>query len=446
MDCQVMSMKISKKSFHFLKHASIAITCACTFSIAFAVGETTDLTNIALNHPSAATSVLELDFNGTPDYKYFTLSNPSRVVVDIQHADAKASSQGIEWANSPITKMRMARQDDGSLRIVLDLMVPSHMQVQQMNSALEHTLLLDFVNPPPGTVAPPATASNDDDHSLANIAMTQSEAVTAKDLGIKASPTNPAVTSNTTKTSPPKPVLTASAINNKHDLVVVIDPGHGGQDPGASGPEGEHEKDVVLAISRQLYQILSREPGIRPMMTRSGDYYLSLRERLDVARDAHADVFVAIHADAYENPYSHGASVYALSLKGASSEAARWLAAKENYSELGGVNLNGKDDMLRSVLIDLSQTATISSSLLLGQAILQDLGQLGALHHGDKVEQAPFVVLKSPDIPSVLVETGFISNPSEAEHLENPAYEQAVAMAIAQGLNHYFHEAPPVGA
>lgn len=220
-------------------------------------------------------------------------------------------------------------------------------------------------------------------------------------------------------------------------MVIAIDAGHGGKDTGAIGPGHLQEKRVVLSIARRLYRLVNAEPGMRAVMTRNGDYYVGLRERLNIARKAKADLFIAIHADAYRNPRSHGASVYALSERGASSEAARWLAEKENYSELGGVNLAGKDNLLRSVLIDLSQTATTQASVRLGEDIIQHLGHFATLHHSH-VELAPFVVLKSPDIPSILIETGFISNPREAKRLREPQYQQKLAHAIKLGVRRYF--------
>lgn len=411
------------------------------------------LANVLLTHPTTTMSELEFDFSQTPDFHYSAFANPTRLAINLKNTDLTASIAPITWDNTPVTKMLFERADDNTLQVTLNFSVLApKLRVQQIDSSLEHKLIIDIDNIQDAANKPSnqQTFANVN-AELAKQSTAQTDDVNAeidKLIASKAtiSTVKPSTTSaeTTTTSTPPKAVITASLSKTKHDIVVVIDPGHGGKDPGAEGQHGEREKDVTLGISEQLYRMLSQEQGIHPVMTRSGDYYLTLRQRLDIARDANADVFIAIHADAYDNPYSHGASVYALSLKGASSEAARWLAEKENYSELGGVDLNGKGDMLRSVLIDLSQTATISSSLVLGQDILQDLGQLGALHHGDKVEQAPFVVLKSPDIPSVLVETGFISNPDEAKHLENSAYEQAVAYAIAEGLSHYFHDSPQV--
>jgi N-acetylmuramoyl-L-alanine amidase len=227
------------------------------------------------------------------------------------------------------------------------------------------------------------------------------------------------------------------------DVVVVVDPGHGGKDPGAIGRLGTREKDVVLLIAKALQKKINQQPGFRAILTRRDDRYVSLRQRLAIARAHKADMFISVHADAFKNRKAHGASVYALSQRGATSEAARWLATRENRSELmGGVDLSDKGRMLKSILLDLSQTATISASLEIGGDILQALGRVGSLHH-KVVEQAAFVVLKSPDIPSLLVETGFISNRQEEFHLRSPRYRAQVAGAIMQGISRYFVSHPP---
>lgn len=226
-------------------------------------------------------------------------------------------------------------------------------------------------------------------------------------------------------------------------IIVMIDPGHGGKDPGASGSRRYKEKDIVFGIARKLAHELNHTFGYTAKLTRSGDYYVSLRDRLNIARQSHADVFISIHADAYKNTRAHGASVFALSERGATSEAARWLAERENNSELmGGVKLNNKGSILRSVLLDLSQTATSGASLEMGSEVLSSLGRVTKLHKG-QVEQAAFVVLKSPDIPSLLIETGFISNRSELRHLANHRYQQRMAKAISQGVQKYFNRQPP---
>ncbi len=235
--------------------------------------------------------------------------------------------------------------------------------------------------------------------------------------------------------------------SSQRDVIIVLDPGHGGKDPGAMGPQHIAEKNVVLAIALRLKRLIDQQPGMHAVLTRKGDYYVGLRERLDIARRDNADIFMSIHADAFNNPSSHGASVFALSQRGATSEAARWLAEKENYSELGGVNLSGLDDssgLIRTVLLDLSQTATITASVHMGSHVLHQMDHITNLHN-QSVEQARFVVLKSPDIPSVLVETGFISNPREAKNLSSPAYQAQLSLAILQGLKRYFWDYPPHG-
>jgi|GEM_PF-1857945 len=253
------------------------------------------------------------------------------------------------------------------------------------------------------------------------------------------------------ETSVQLPVVTNQNFNEKakrysSKIIVVIDPGHGGKDPGATGPRGTHEKKVVLAIAKKLQKEINSYPGFKAVLTRGDDRYLTLRYRLALARDYHGDMFVAIHADAYINASAHGASVFALSSRGATSEAARWLAQRENQSELmGGVDLADKNRTLRSVLIDLSQTATIGASLKMGSGIITNLRTIVPMH-ANHVEQAAFVVLKSPDIPSLLIETGFISNPTEEQQLIMRSHQQKLAQAIAKGIVHYFKTHPPRGS
>ncbi|MBX9587507.1 MAG: N-acetylmuramoyl-L-alanine amidase [Gammaproteobacteria bacterium] len=230
------------------------------------------------------------------------------------------------------------------------------------------------------------------------------------------------------------------------DVVVVIDPGHGGKDPGARGATGTQEKDVVLAIAKRLQAQINRQPGFRAVLTRNSDYFLSLRNRLALARKYRGDMFIAIHADAHDHVNACGVGVYALSQRGATSEAARWLAQQENQSELvGGVDLTDKDQVLKSVLLDLSQTQSITASLQMGSVLLDNLGQFAQLHH-NRVEQAAFVVLKSPDIPSLLIETGFISNSAEEHRLRTPYYQDRIATALLSGIKNYFVNHPPRGS
>jgi N-acetylmuramoyl-L-alanine amidase len=226
-------------------------------------------------------------------------------------------------------------------------------------------------------------------------------------------------------------------------ITVAIDPGHGGEDPGAISRSGTHEKHITLAIAKKLKAKIDKEPNMRAALTRDGDYFISLPMRLVKARQLHADLFVSVHADAFIKPHARGSSVFALSERGATSAAARWLAKKENEADLiGGVNLDIKDPYLKQTLLDLSQTATISDSLKLGREVLSEIGDVNHLHKSD-VEQAGFAVLKSPDIPSILVETAFISNPDEEKKLKDHAYQDKLADAILAGIKRYFANNPP---
>jgi N-acetylmuramoyl-L-alanine amidase len=229
-------------------------------------------------------------------------------------------------------------------------------------------------------------------------------------------------------------------------VVVAVDAGHGGEDPGAQGSvRHTREKVVTLEIARRLKRLIDAQPGMRAVLTRKGDYYVGLRRRMQLARKYKADLFISIHADAFRDRRVRGSSIYVLSRRGASSEAARWLAARENAADLiGGVSLDDKDDMLASVLLDLSQSAAQEASLAAAQQVYRNLGRLGKVH-ARHIQRAGFVVLKSPDIPSMLIETGFISNPTEESNLRNHAYQEKLAKAISRGVTHYFKDAPPPG-
>jgi len=225
---------------------------------------------------------------------------------------------------------------------------------------------------------------------------------------------------------------------------VALDAGHGGEDPGAIGPSGLYEKDVVLSVAHKLRTLINSQSGMRAMLTRESDYFVPLHERVVKARRVQADLFVSIHADAFMNPLARGASVFALSETGASSAAARWMAKKENASDLvGGVNIKAKDASVMKALLDMSTTAQIKDSIKLGNAVLGNLGKVGRLHRG-KVEQAGFAVLKAPDIPSILVETGFISNPEEESKLQDEDYQHKLANALLAGIQRYFAKNPPL--
>jgi N-acetylmuramoyl-L-alanine amidase len=240
-----------------------------------------------------------------------------------------------------------------------------------------------------------------------------------------------------------KTTVTKTVKNKARDIIVAVDAGHGGEDPGAHGPKGTQEKKVVLAIAKKLAALIDRQPGMKAVMVRKGDYYIKLRKRMQIARAAKADLFVSIHADAVKNSKAKGASVFTLSRRGASSEAARWLAKHENAADLvGGVSLDELEDTLASVLLDLSQTATKKASRDVGSMVLQNFKTIGYLHK-NTVQKAGFMVLKSPDIPSILVETAFISNPREERKLRSSKHQQQMAQAIFKGVLSYFKEYAP---
>jgi N-acetylmuramoyl-L-alanine amidase len=235
------------------------------------------------------------------------------------------------------------------------------------------------------------------------------------------------------------------AADTAREIMIAVDAGHGGDDPGARGPRGTWEKDVVLQVARVLARQIDAEPGLRAVLTREGDYFLPLRKRIELARRHKADLFISVHADAFRDARVRGSSVYVLSERGASSEHARWLAERENASDLiGGVNLDTRDDVLKSVLLDLSQTASLEASIDVAERVLQGLKRIGAVHKR-KVESASFAVLKSPDIPSILVETAYISNPEEESRLRSAGHQRALADAIVDGLRGYFLDKAPPG-
>ncbi|MBI5461256.1 MAG: N-acetylmuramoyl-L-alanine amidase [Gammaproteobacteria bacterium] len=245
--------------------------------------------------------------------------------------------------------------------------------------------------------------------------------------------------------TPAEPVKTARAAGRGRELIVAIDAGHGGKDVGARGPSGTHEKDVVLAIARKLAALVGKEPGMRPVLVRDGDYFIHLRDRMKKARTQRADLFVSIHADAFSDHRARGSSVFVVSERGATSEMARILADQENAADLvGGVSLSDKDELLKSVLLDLSKSASIEASMSVADNVLGELKQIGNVHKS-RVQQAGFMVLKSPDVPSILVETAFISNPAEERQLRDARHQQRLAQAILKGIRAYFRENPPPG-
>ncbi len=367
------------------------------FSVVFSSVMAAQINRISVENQTASHALITIDWDGTREH-VFVLKDPDRLVIDLPAATHRVDLTRVIHQPGLLQTVRQGHPVPGVLRLVFDVSTAPVFSVQR-------------------TVASPHT------RLLVNLSTTQRPLRAVK-------------------------TVVAAPKHLRRDVIVVLDPGHGGHDPGAIGPGHRMEKHVVLAIAQLLKKRIDSQPGLRAVLTRQGDYYVGLRQRLQIARRNNADIFISIHADAYINRQSHGASVFALSQRGATSEAARWLAEKENYSELGGVNLNGLDDkdgVIRSVLLDLSQTATISSSVQLGRLVLHDLGQITALHN-KQIEQARFVVLKSPDTPSILVETGFISNPQEAVKLSSSVYQMQLANALLAGIQRYFAAYPPFGS
>lgn len=356
-----------------------------------------DVRNVRIWAAPDSTRVV-FDVSGPVEHEITFVSDPFRAVVDIRNASAPAALAQPLSHDKFVQRIRSARQQ-GDLRVVLDLKKFSTTKSFQLppNQHYGHRLVVDIFD------------SQAEQEALTFVPEQEGPA----DL--------------------------------TRDVIIAIDAGHGGDDPGARGPKGTWEKDVVLGVARRLADVINREQGFRALLTREGDYFLPLRKRMDLARRHRADLFLSIHADAFRDSRVRGSSVYVLSQRGASSEHARWLAEQENASDLiGGVNLDNKDDVLASVLLDLSQTASLEASIDVAERVLQGLKQIGSLHKR-RVESATFAVLKSPDIPSILVETAYISNPDEERRLRTSDYQQRIAGAILDGLRGYFTDRAPEG-
>ncbi|MEH6577521.1 MAG: N-acetylmuramoyl-L-alanine amidase [Amphritea sp.] len=343
---------------------------------------------------------LVFDLSGAVKHKLFTLSNPYRIVLDISSAKISADLAGLDLAKSPLTRMRSGPRNGKDLRIVLDLkesVKPKSFDLKP-NDKYGHRLVVDLYR----------------------------------------KESKPAVTKSA--------VPVANNPKTLRDIVIAIDAGHGGEDPGAIGSGRVQEKTVVLGVARELKALLAKERGFKPQLTRDGDYYISLRNRTKRARKHNADMFVSIHADGFNDKRARGASVWVLSPRGASSEMGRWLARKENSADLiggvGTVSLEDKGDVLAKVLLDMSMTASLSDSREIANSVHRNVSRFAKMHK-KRVEQAGFVVLKSPDIPSILVETGFITNPDEARKLKSRAYQKKMAQAIFTGIKAHFTAKPP---
>lgn len=338
------------------------------------------------------------DLTHPTGYSVFTLKKPDRIVVDLKETQFQTQLPELEKDRSVIKTIRASTRKKKDFRFVLDMnqRIKPNVFLLKPNDAYGHRLVIDLPH--------------------AEIPV----------------PVQPKRSLDKPQTGP-------------RDIVIAIDAGHGGEDPGAHGRHGTREKDVVLQIARKLEKMVNRTAGLRAVMIRDGDYYISLRKRIALARKHKADLFVSIHADAYKNPRVSGSSVYVLSARGASDEASRWLEDSENAADLiGGVSLDDKDNVLASVLLDLSLSGTIDVSSRVADVVLKEMSKVGKVRKKD-VQYARFVVLKSPDIPSMLIETAFISNPREETRLRSSSFQRKMAKGILSGVRRYFKENPPPG-
>ena len=342
-------------------------------------------------------------------FTLFGIKDPERLVLDLELAELSPALLELNTkvaADDPYVQgLRVAHNRPGIVRLVLDLKAEVKPQVFTLKPIAEygHRLVLDLY---PTVPLDPLAALIEESEK-------------------------------------PKALDKSKASRVARLAIIVIDAGHGGEDPGATGRHGSREKNITLTIALRLKALVDAEPNMRALLTRDGDYYLPLHVRVDKARKVKADLFVSIHADAFIRPHARGSSVFALSERRATSEAASWLAKKENEADLvGGVNLDVKDVYLKKTLLDLAQTATIDHSLRLGDLVLRRLGAVNNLHK-PRVEQASFAVLKAPDVPSILVETAFISNPQEEKRLNDESYQNKLARALLDGIRDYVVKHPP---
>ncbi len=423
-----------------------------------------------------------IESDGELNAKQFFVASPPRLAVDIEGIDLNPALRELVAkvrSDDPfISGIRVGQNAPNVVRLVVDLKQPALPQVFTLPpvAAYQHRLVFDLfpaqaADPlaaliaerlresqqagpaaaAPGSPAAPRTPADALEDLIARQAQKPGSGPGSAPGPAAANP-QAAASRNTTPASPPAPPAMAAARPpapgdaGKTDrlIIVALDPGHGGEDPGAIGPGGTREKDVVLQIAHRLRERINAQPNMRAFLTRDADFFVPLGVRVQTARRVQADLFISIHADAFFTPRPQGASVFALSDKGASSSAARWIADKENSADLvGGVNVKTRDAQVAKALLDMSTTAQIRDSLQLGNAMLGEIGNVGKLHK-PRVEQAGFAVLKAPDIPSVLVETAFISNPDEEVRLKSEAYQEQLADAIMRGISRYFAKNPPL--
>lgn len=427
-DTQATNILIPDTARRSLLKASAAVLLLSVSRLGQAAAQAASVLAVRV-WPSSDYTRVTLESSEPLNFKTMLVKNPERLVVDLDGIELNKALESlggkVDLDDPFIRQMRAARYKPGVVRLVLDLKAEAKPQVFSLPPAGEykHRMVIDLYSPNS------APLFNVDQHIPERS---------------EPAPEQQARVEDRTQLHEQEPALDRKKMDVDRLVTIVLDPGHGGEDPGAIGANGSREKDVTLAIGRKLRQVLEKQPNVRVVMTRDEDVFIPLASRVGKARKVNADLFVSIHADAFIKPDARGSSVFALSEKGASSTAAKWLANKENQADLiGGVKLNVKDPYLAHTLLDLTQTATINDSLKLAKAVLSELGGINQLH-SKAVEQAGFAVLKAPDIPSILVETAFISNPEEEKRLIDEAYQLKMAHAIQSGIKRYFAKNPPL--
>jgi N-acetylmuramoyl-L-alanine amidase len=386
--------------------------------------------------PAQEYTRLILESSSALPHQMLAINNPARLVLDLEDVEFTNEiaqlAQRLQPSDPYIQSIRVARFKPGVVRVVLELKTEVNPQLFALKPVADygHRVVLDLY-----PLTPPDPL----------MALLDFETGGARDIDADTAPTDRlAPTDRFGPIDRGSPNRSLTRPGPRRSIIIAVDPGHGGEDPGAVGPRGTHEKTVTLAIAKKLVALLAAQPGMRAMLTRDDDYFVPLNARVQKARRVQADLFVSIHADAFSTPAARGSSVFALSEHGATSAAARWLAQRENQADLiGGVNLDSKEPFLAKTLLDLSQTAQINDSLRVGRSVLDGIGAVNSLHKGS-VEQAGFAVLKAPDIPSILVETAFISNPDEELKLKSDKYQQKFAESIFSGVKRYFAQNPPL--
>jgi N-acetylmuramoyl-L-alanine amidase len=441
-------LRITPSLYKNVVRLSLWVLAFCCAEVAHAA----TVKNVRIWRAEGYTRIV-LDLDAPVRYNLVLANNPKRIIVDIANSELNASVAKLPLAATPIEIVRPSIVNDTDVRLVFDLkqnVSPKSFLLKKRDDS-DDRLVIDL-HDAPNEHLNRTDASNNDTIKVTNVIKTSKAKNTAKTT---ATNTNEPANIETlmgddalrvqVESNPDTNTPSVRAATNSRPILIAVDAGHGGADSGALGPKNMREKDVTLSIARELISIINAQPGYSARLTRTGDYFIELQKRRDFARDMKADLFISVHADSFTDSSAYGASVFALSRKGATSEMARFLAQRENDSDLigrvGGVSLEDKDPQLAGVLVDLSMTATVNSSLQVGSSVLNAISAFAPLH-AKHVEQAGFIVLKSPDVPSILVETGFISNTGEAKKLASPEYRERMAQAIFKGVRQYFVQHP----